>query len=188
MLIFLITTLGFVPFAFDPNGPQFRCQVTGLLILTSVNFRWVVTQRLPSVPYLTSLDKFAIGNLFHLVIFCVWHSIIGSDAFSKDAANRKRIDCYFLYGASTFFLFYNIWYGFWFLKMSRSIKKFLNDGQTESKKACEDRARRAEKLVIEEEHENLLPTTTFNNDNNINTNFESGAILRGNFFKYYCKR
>lgn len=67
MLIFLITVLGFVPFAFDPNGPQFRCQVTGLLILTSVNFRWIVTQRLPSVPYLTSLDKYAIGSLLFLV-------------------------------------------------------------------------------------------------------------------------
>ncbi len=55
MLVFLITVLGFVPFSFAPDGPQFRCQVTGLLLLTSVNFRWIVTQRLPSVPYLTCI-------------------------------------------------------------------------------------------------------------------------------------
>lgn len=182
MLIFLITTLGFVPFAFDPNGPQFRCQVTGLLILTSVNFRWLVTQRLPSVPYLTSLDKYAIGNLFHLVIFCVWHSIIGSDAFEQKAF-RKRFDCYFLYGASTFFLFYNIWYGFWFLKMSRSIKKFLDDGQAEAKKAAEDRAHRAQNLVIDDEQEDHRLTTNFTasttNLNSVNAAMDSNAISRG---------
>lgn len=137
MLIFLITTLGFVPFAFDPSGPQFRCQVTGLLILTSVNFRWLVTQRLPSVPYLTELDKYSIGLLFHLVFFCIWHSIIGSSAISTD---KKRFDCYFLFGASVFFTFYNFYYLTWFFKMSRKIKKFLHDGQDEAKKEAEARA------------------------------------------------
>ncbi len=137
MLIFLITTLGFVPFAFEPNGPQFRCQVTGLLILTSVNFRWLVTQRLPSVPYLTQLDKYSIGLLFHLVIFCIWHSIIGSSAFSSD---KKLFDCYFLIGASSFFTLYNFYYLHWFTKMSRQIKKFLHDGQNEAKKEAEARA------------------------------------------------
>lgn len=178
MLIFLITTLGFVPFAFDPNGPQFRCQVTGLLILTSVNFRWLVTQRLPSVPYLTSLDKYAIGSLFHLVIFCVWHSIIGSTTIASEASYKKKFDCYFLYGSSTFFILYNIFYACWFLKMSRSIKKFLDDGQSEAKKAAEERAIEfAEPPAIKEKspRKTKEPVTTnnsshSNNNNNINNN------------------
>ena len=79
MLIFLITVLGFVPFAFSPESPQFRCQVTGLLLLTSVNFRWIVTQRLPSVAYLTSLGKYEL-NLF----------IIYSFSFSHDKSKYNR--------------------------------------------------------------------------------------------------
>lgn len=181
MLIFLITMLGFVPFAFDPNGPQFRCQVTGLLILTSVNFRWVVTQRLPSVPYLTSLDKYAIGSLFHLVFFCIWHSIIGSDQLASDGPTKKLFDCYFLIGATILFLFYNVFEIFWFLKMFRQIKKFLNDGQAEAKKIADERAIEFAEPPPEEEPEPepIRPQPSFkfqqsvitnNNNNNTSNN------------------
>lgn len=122
MLIFLITVLGFVPFAFDPAAPQFRAQVTGLLLLTSVNFRWIVTQRLPSVPYLTSLDKYAIGSLLFLVCFCVWHSLIGSSIITT--TDKKNIDTYVLYGLAGLFLVYNLVYVIWFIKMDRTIKNF----------------------------------------------------------------
>jgi hypothetical protein len=122
MLIFLITILGFVPFAFDPAAPQFRAQVTGLLLLTSVNFRWIVTQRLPSVPYLTSLDKYAIGSLLFLVFFCVWHSLIGSSIITT--TNRKTIDTYVLYALAGLFLIYNLIYVMWFVKMHRTIQNF----------------------------------------------------------------
>jgi hypothetical protein len=55
MLIFLVSVLGFVPFSFPYNAPHFRIQTTCLLILSSVNFRWIVTQKLPTVSYLTTL-------------------------------------------------------------------------------------------------------------------------------------
>jgi len=141
MLIFLITILGFVPFAFDPSSPQFRCQVTGLLLLTSVNFRWIVTQRLPSVPYLTSLDKYAIGSLLHLVLFCVWHSIIGSNIIvssEKDNLSYKRtIDTYVLACSAGFFILYNLFYIIWFFKMYRSINKFHKESLKKVKQRIE---------------------------------------------------
>jgi hypothetical protein len=120
MLIFLITVLGFVPFSFDPASPQFRAQVTGLLLLTSVNFRWIITQRLPSVPYLTSLDKYAIGSLLFLVIFCVWHSLIGSSVITT--TNKKEIDTYVLYGLATSYIVFNVILVSWLLKMGRTIQ------------------------------------------------------------------
>ena len=132
MLIFLITILGFVPFAFDVKAPQFRCQVTGLLLLTSVNFRWVITQRLPSVPYLTSLDKYAIGSLLYLVLFCVWHSIIGSNIISDELYDRKKIDRYVLFGSALFCIIYNLCYVIWFVKMSKEIRKFQLEGLKEA--------------------------------------------------------
>jgi hypothetical protein len=131
MLIFLITVLGFVPFAFSPDAPQFRCQVTGLLLLTSVNFRWIVTQRLPSVAYLTSLDKYAIGSLLSLVLFCCWHSIIGSTVITSDISFKRTVDSYVLYGAAMFYVFYNLFYLIWFIRMYKANKNIENQFKKE---------------------------------------------------------
>lgn len=81
MLIFLISILGFVPFSISCKLPHFRISTTCLLILSSINFRWIVTQKLPTVSYLTTLDKYAIGALIFLVLLCVWHAFIGSEMF-----------------------------------------------------------------------------------------------------------
>jgi hypothetical protein len=80
MLIFLVSVLGFVPFSFAYDLPHFRIQTTCLLILSSVNFRWIVTQKLPTVSYLTTLDKYAIGALVFLALLCCWHGIIGASS------------------------------------------------------------------------------------------------------------
>ena len=134
MLIFLITVLGFVPFAFDSQAPQFRCQVTGLLLLTSVNFRWIVTQRLPSVAYLTSLDKYAIVSLLHLVLFCCWHSLIGTDIITAENSVRKMVDSYVLYGAALFYVLFNLTCLIWFVRMYRANKNI--EKQFKKKRAC----------------------------------------------------
>ena len=173
MLIFLITVLGFVPFAFDPAGPQFRCQVTGLLLLTSVNFRWIVTQRLPSVPYLTSLDKYAIGSLLVLVLFCVWHSIIGSQLFAYDTTTRKSIDSYVLYGAAAFYFLYNLFYIFWFIIMFRTIKKFQKDGLRDKEQQAVEIARENER-ERNEKNEIQMRYKTQSNNNNSNKNVANG--------------
>lgn len=150
MLIFLITALGFVPFAFDPGVPQFRCQVTGLLLLTSVNFRWIVTQRLPSVAYLTSLDKYAIGSLLCLVLFCIWHSIIGSDLITGEKCQQKKIDSYVLIAATTFYLLYNLFCAVWFVRRSRTIKKFQKESEMLAARAAQIRDEYKQKKKEEE--------------------------------------
>ena len=127
-MVFLITVLGFVPFAFDQNGPQFRCQVTCLLLIASVNFRWTLTQRLPSLGYLTSLDKYAIGSLFTLTLLCCWHALIGSNAITSDISYKRQIDSGVLYASACLFTIYNLIFMFWF------IKKLIRIRQTFSKK------------------------------------------------------
>jgi hypothetical protein len=122
-LIFLITVLGFVPFSVDVSKPNSRMQVAGVLILTQVNFRWIITQRIPSVPYLTSIDKFAIGNLFFLVLFAVWHAIIGSTMFDDIASQREIIDLYVLVGFGILFTVYTLFYVCLFFWMQMAINK-----------------------------------------------------------------
>ena len=138
MLVFLITTLGFTPFSFAQGSPQFRCQVTGLLILTSVNFRWSITQRLPCVSYLTSLDKYAIGCLTTLVLFCIWHSLIGSEVITSSSTTRKSIDEYFLIASACTYALFNFIFIVWFIKMNLTINKLKHAYKAISMKKQEE--------------------------------------------------
>ncbi len=121
MLIFLITTLGFTPFSFNHINPHFRIQTTCLLILSSINFRWAVTQKLPCVSYLTTLDKYALGALVFLVLLCVWHAIIGCGLISETHA--LSVDQYVLLGiAVLYFLFHVAYVSFFVFKYMKYLK------------------------------------------------------------------
>lgn len=116
MLIFLISVLGFVPFSFSYTFPHFRIQTTCLLILSSINFRWIVTQKLPTVSYLTTLDKYAIGALVFLVSLCAWHAIIGSNIIPNNLAVKpSQIDNIALCSIASLYVMFHIIYSLFFL-------------------------------------------------------------------------
>ncbi len=129
MLIFLISALGFVPFSFSYRHPHFRIQINCLLILSSVNFRWIVTQKLPTVSYLTVLDKYAIGALVFLVSLCVWHAMIGSSFGNPENCEVcKEIDKFALISIGLlYFLFHFTYIIYFLLKYSRYSKVGLTD-------------------------------------------------------------
>lgn len=129
MLIFLITSLGFASFSIDVLSPHSRCNLTGTLILTSVNFRWIVTSRLPPVSYLTFYDKFSIGCLLHLVLFSVWHALIGSQLINSSSVSAANIDKYFMYSAMGFFVFFMFFFIFGVLKLDYKKRKFYEENK-----------------------------------------------------------
>lgn len=124
-LILLITSISFTAFSFSPLDPQFRCQVIALLMLTLVNFRWVITQRLPSVSYLTMLDKYSIGSIIFLFISFLWHSMIGSRAVIKSEMETKRFDKYFFLFYIALYFIFNLLFLFLFLKLYLNIRTFI---------------------------------------------------------------
>lgn len=83
-LSFLITLSSLAIFAMDCRQPQARLNTTFTLLLTSVTFKWVVNRSLPTVSYLTSLDKYGIVCIFYICLICVWHSVIGSMSWGDD--------------------------------------------------------------------------------------------------------
>ncbi|CAF3630806.1 unnamed protein product [Rotaria socialis] len=94
-LIFLINVCAFCIFSIPPDLPQNRLQITSTLVLTSVTFRWVVNRSLPTVSYLTALDRYAILSIILLVLLCGWHAIIALFIFlslKKSATTRSGID------------------------------------------------------------------------------------------------
>ena len=127
-----------------------------------------MTQRLPSVPYLTSLDKYGIGSLLFLVILyefifvlksnyyinfilfkqksCCWHSIIGSSVITSDSTNKKQIDSYALYAFAGVYAFFNVFYLIWFIIMAIKNSKQLKDGDIEYKDKLELRKKEFEKI------------------------------------------
>lgn len=122
MLICTISGLGFVPFSFSAYSPHFRIQTTCLLILSSINFRVVVTQRLPIVSYVTTLDLYLVGAQMFLVLLCCWHAIIGTFLLDEIVTNEVRveIDAYALALISTiYFLFQIIYITFFITKYLR---------------------------------------------------------------------
>lgn len=117
MLLFTISSLGFVPFSFAAYSPHFRIQTTCLLILSSVNFRWIVTARLPTVSYLTTLDLYAIGALVFLVMLCCWHAIIGTFLLNDvvEKTLRQEIDICAMYIILSVYALFHVIYCVFFL-------------------------------------------------------------------------
>jgi hypothetical protein len=65
-------------FSIDYTLVNSRLQSTFTLLLTSVSFKWVINRSLPTVSYLTILDKYAIICIIYLTLLAIWHSIIAS--------------------------------------------------------------------------------------------------------------
>jgi hypothetical protein len=68
LLIFLITCSALTIFAIDCKLPQGRLQTTCTLLLTSVSLKWVTNRYLPTISYLTSLDKYSMVCIFFLCL------------------------------------------------------------------------------------------------------------------------
>ncbi len=83
LLIFLIAALGFATFAIGVTAPQNRITILCILLLTAINFRWIIAQRLPSVSYMTFLDKFAIGAIINNSLLISWDALADSFALSS---------------------------------------------------------------------------------------------------------
>lgn len=155
MLIFLISALGFVPFSFNHSLPHFRIQTTCLLILSSINFRWIVTQKLPTVSYLTTLDKYAIVALIFLVSLCAWHAVIGSALFSSiDREYVKRVDKYALFFIGGLYFMFHLTYITYFLIQ---YKRYSNVGKEESNENSKqsDESKTTSKSMVESTNDAL---------------------------------
>ena len=74
----LITILTLTLFIFDVESADKRITGNFTLILTLFTFKIVTSKTLPSISYLTSLDKYQIINILYLGLCCAWHSIIAS--------------------------------------------------------------------------------------------------------------
>lgn len=122
-LIFLITTTALNVFSIDCRLLPNRLSSTYTSLLTSISFRWVVNRSLPTVSYLTSLDKYAILCIFYICSLAVWHSIVGN-CWSNETA--RIVDKWAFAAFGIVFFLINLWILVWFRLAFAKIKLLSN--------------------------------------------------------------
>lgn len=122
MLIFFVTALGLCTFSFSISNNNTRVQVASLLILTSINFRWIITKNMPTISYLTTLDSYSICALVFLVILCAWNGIIGSSLIEIINIDRLLLDMIVLIILGALFAIFQVIYAMIFIRKYRTSK------------------------------------------------------------------
>ena len=126
--------LGLMPFAFSVSAANSRISVTLMLILSSINFKISVTNRIPSVSYFTVLDKYVFPALVYLVTLVIYHSIIGSTFLSKfpfeNVTSADRIVFFTVFGIYfSLSMIYLIYFLSKLMKQKRIEKEFMRQSE-----------------------------------------------------------
>lgn len=77
LLIFLITIIGLTRFTVKCDTPHVRLIIDTSVSLTLITFKWVLTEDIPQISYLTSLDKYVLFSILFLSSQSIYDSIIG---------------------------------------------------------------------------------------------------------------
>ena len=73
--IFLISFASLGPFLIDPKSANSRLPSTATMLLASVSYKASVNRLLPTVSYLTSLDKYCLGSIVIIACMFIYHSL-----------------------------------------------------------------------------------------------------------------
>jgi hypothetical protein len=121
--IFLITLASLAPFVIDPKIPQSRLPSTATMLLTSVSIRWIVGRLLPTVSYLTSLDKYSLGTMMIITMQLLYHAIFGAIFHSLPEKLAYQLDKIIFAIFLTFIIIKQIVFLIWILKIKRFREK-----------------------------------------------------------------
>jgi hypothetical protein len=121
---FLITVLSLTLFVIDTKLAQNRISGTFTLILTSFSFKVVTSKTLPTISYLTSLDKYQIINIVYLALCCVWHSVCAS--LNIDHEKKFYLDKVVLCCFASFFTLIQVVFIVSFIRSYQNIKALKN--------------------------------------------------------------
>ena len=125
MFNFLITVLSLTQFIIEAKAAEARIRGIFTLILTSFSFKVVTSRSLPTISYLTSLDKYQIVNIIFLASLCVWHSICA--ALKIDYELKVNIDTIMAYAFGSLFILIQILLIITLILSNRKVNKLKED-------------------------------------------------------------
>jgi hypothetical protein len=82
LLMFLNTLMSFSAFCISAATPHFRLAVTLTILLTAINFKWVVNRSLPPTSTVNRLDTYHIFSVSFICFLAAWHSLIATRLFA----------------------------------------------------------------------------------------------------------
>lgn len=150
MIIFLIDILSFCSFSVDITSPSDRLSVTLTLLLTAVAFKFVVSQSLPTISYLTLLDKYVLSGLVFLGCMAIENAVA---AVIPDPDDQKLFDRICLYiGIGCFLCIHVVALTFVVIKskarneaLFKSAKEFREQQERVNNHAMERQSKRDQK-------------------------------------------
>lgn len=72
--LFFVTATIFVSFTQDVDSVASRLSTCATTLLTSINFRFVIHNYLPNVPYSTYLDLYSMSSIVFITLVFGWHA------------------------------------------------------------------------------------------------------------------
>ena len=123
-----------------------RLSITCTLIFTSVGIRWTIGRLLPTVSYLTELDKYSISTLFIITLELCYHAIMGAYLKSFPTMEKENyVDGIFFFVFCFIIFIKELTFLKWYFKANTYRRKVdsheinhLNDDVSESSLDSED--------------------------------------------------
>ena len=130
LLIFLITVIGLSRFTVTCDLPQVRLIIDQMVTLTLVTFKSVVNANLPTISYLTSVDKYLLFSIIFIMIQCIYDALIGVVAPAGCVMSFGFYDMLaFVISVGMIFtanLFFAVWLMFFALKKRKQLYKEID--------------------------------------------------------------
>lgn len=83
----LLAGLGFTNFAIEVvDDPYLRLFNEFLLLLSTIEFKFIITETLPEISYLTAMDFLVLVSLGTLFFMCIWHGCLAIMPLSHEAS------------------------------------------------------------------------------------------------------
>ncbi|CAF1179128.1 unnamed protein product [Adineta steineri] len=91
--LFFVTSTIFVSFTHDVDAVSTRLSACATTLLTSINFRFIIHNYLPNVPYSTYLDMYSMGSIVFITLVFCWHAY---SIKQLDRYTYAKLDIYML--------------------------------------------------------------------------------------------
>ena len=145
----LITLLTFTTFVVEVDAVGDRLQITLTLLLTSVAFKYYVQQFLPTVSYLTFLDKYILACLIFQFCMAAIHNATSGLITSRESLEIFEVAS-FEVGLAIFLLLHVV-FGAKSVKKVIDVKKKAREHKHEYLENNKDVAKRYEEMREKEE-------------------------------------
>ncbi|CAF1069948.1 unnamed protein product [Brachionus calyciflorus] len=123
--IFLITFASLGPFVIDCKSAFTRLPSTATMLLSSVSFKGVVGRLLPTVSYLTSLDKYSLASITLISLMFIYHSILAAFIPVLTESLSYYLDKMAFLGFFGLVVTMQLVYGLWIIKVNNFRNRLI---------------------------------------------------------------